>query len=170
VMPAPLLLPSRKQSEIGSQVGSGRARLLLSTHSCDAHPGTVRSAAAWRWIESSQQLEAAAHRRVTSCLSTKEPAVASVRRIAGFSIGRLVNGWHWSMRCTGLVCRCGHFCPRSWAAGCPGVGERQDGLQERPITWSSGCCCCCCSLCRDTRPVSQAQLIGPLLCSGRGGG
>jgi hypothetical protein len=28
--------------------------------------------------------------------------------------------------------RCGHFCPRSWAAGCPGVGGRQDGLQERP--------------------------------------
>ncbi len=54
-------------------MGSGRARLLLSTHSCDAHPGTVRSTAAWRWIESSQQLEAAAHRRVTSCLSTKEP-------------------------------------------------------------------------------------------------
>lgn len=23
---------------------------------------------------------------------------------AGFSIGRLVNWWHWSMRCTGLVC------------------------------------------------------------------
>jgi hypothetical protein len=38
-------------------VGSGRARLLLSTHSCDAHPGTVRSTTAWRWIESSQQLE-----------------------------------------------------------------------------------------------------------------
>jgi hypothetical protein len=85
---------------------------------------------------------AAAHRRVTSCLSTKEPwgcqrSISDYKhtsmqeqashndgdqliqssppspafagslhcRTAGFSIGRLVNWWHWSMRCTGLVCR-----------------------------------------------------------------
>jgi hypothetical protein len=102
------------------------------------HPGTV-STAAWRWIESSQQLEPGGsppsrhelliHERTLGLsalnqrLQTHFNARASItttainsyrahrRRqrsqdhcTAGFSIGRLVNGWHWSMRCTGLVC------------------------------------------------------------------